>query len=321
MPNYQPPYQLNDAMLTLVADIAGLLSTWTHQSSAAQLPQLRRGNRIRTIQASLAIEQNTLTLAQVTAVLDGKPVIGPPREILEVRNAFQAYEGLMKWQPEKLPHLLAAHAGMMAGLTDDAGHLRQQGVGIYRGKKLVHMAPPPSQVLRLTQDLLAWLRRTQAHPLIASCVFHYELAFIHPFSDGNGRMSRMWQTLILSRWQPALAYLPIESVIKAQQAKYCQALAKADSSSDCSGFVEFMLGAIKTTLQQAISATQETTQETTQEKLLKLLTSEPKLTRQQLAIRLSISADGVKYHLKLFQSAGQLKRVGSTKSGAWQVVH
>ena len=324
---YRPPYQLTDAMLSLVAEIAVFLGDWQRQSNSALVPRLRRGNRIRTIQASLAIEQNTLTLAQVTAVLDGKPVIGQPREIQEVRNAFQAYEGLAKWQPEKLPHLLAAHARMMGGLADDAGQLRQQGVGIYRGKRLVHMAPPPSQVPRLIQDLLAWLNRTTAHPLIASCAFHYELAFIHPFSDGNGRICRLWQTLILSRWQPALAYLPVESVIKTKQAKYYQALAKADAASDCSCFIEFMLSTIKAALQQAVSneTTQETTQEnpqkTTQEKLLQLLRKAPQLTRDQLAVALSISTDGVKYHLQKLKAEGRIVRVGSTKSGAWQVVN
>ena len=324
---YQPPYHLNDAMLALVAEIAVLLGDWQRQSGAALVPQLRRGNRIRTIQASLAIEQNTLTLAQVTAVLDGKPVIGQPREILEVRNAFRAYEGLSKWQPEKLPHLLAAHARMMAGLADDAGQLRQQGVGVYRGKKLVHMAPPPSQVPRLMQDLLAWLKRTKAHPLIASCAFHYELAFIHPFSDGNGRICRLWQTLILSHWQPTLAYLPVESVIKTRQAKYYQALAKSDAASDCSSFVEFMLSTIKSALQQAVSheTTQEikhlTTQETTREKLLQLLREAPQFNRDQLAAQLSISANGVKYHLQKLKAEGRIVRVGSTKSGAWQVVN
>jgi len=194
-------------------------------------------------------------------------------------------------------------------------------------EKLLHMVPPPSQVPRLMQDLMAWLTRTTAQPLVASCAFHYELAFIHPFSDGNGRIGRLWQTLILSRWQPALAYLPVESVIKTKQAKYYQALATADAASDCSGFIEFMLGTIKSALQQAVrhETTQETkrftTQETTQEKLLQLLRKALQLNRDQLAVQLLLSADGVKYHLRKLKATGRIVRVGSTKSGAWQVVN
>jgi len=174
---------------------------------------------------------------------------------------------------------------------------------------------------------LAWLKRSKAHPLIASCAFHYELAFVHPFSDGNGRIGRLWQTLTLSRWQPAMAYLPVESVIKTRQTKYYQALAKADAASDCSSFIEFMLSTIKSALQQGVSneTTQErkesTTQETTQEKLLQLLRKAPQMNRDQIAVQLSVSADGIKYHLKKLKATGRIVRVGSTKSGTWQVVN
>ncbi|MEI8237694.1 MAG: Fic family protein [Methylococcaceae bacterium] len=218
------------------------------------MPELRRGNRLRTIQASLAIEHNSLSLEQVTAVLEGKRVLGLPREIQEVRNAFAAYEQLPSFQPYKLKHVLTAHGQLMLGLVDDAGQWRHSGVGIYRDKQLMHMAPPASQVPRLMGDLLAWLETMPVHPLVASCVFHYEFEFIHPFSDGNGRMGRLWQTLILSQWKAELAYLPVETVIRHQQAQYYAALSAADKASDATGFVEYMLKALLSAMQEVVEA-------------------------------------------------------------------
>jgi Fic family protein len=258
MPKYQPPFQITPTILSLVAEISEQLGRWSAnlgEGDEGLSPQLRRGNRIRTIQASLAIEHNSLTLEQVTAVLDGKRVLGLPREIQEVRNAFAAYEQLPQWQPINPNHLLAAHGLLMQGMVDDAGRWRHSGVGIYQEQQLVHMAPPASQVQRLMSDLLDWLKRSTVHPLVASCVFHYEFEFIHPFSDGNGRMGRLWQTLILSNWKPALAYLPVETVIRNQQSEYYSALSAADQASDATGFVEFMLQALLASMQEVVLAT------------------------------------------------------------------
>jgi len=252
---YQPPFQITPTVLSLVAEISEKLGRWSLNLGEADeglSPQLRRGNRIRTIQASLAIEHNSLTVEQVTAVLEGKRVLGLPREIQEVRNAFATYEQLPKWQPYNLKHVLAAHGLLMQGLVDDAGRWRQSGVGIYREQQLMHMAPPPSQVQRLMLDLLAWLKQSTVHSLVASCVFHYEFEFIHPFSDGNGRMGRLWQTLILSKWKVALAFLPVETVIGNQQAEYYAALSASDKASDATCFVEFMLQALLAAMQEVV---------------------------------------------------------------------
>ena len=257
MPAYQPPFQITPVILTLVADISEQLGRWSavlDHVDEALVPELRRGNRLRTIQASLAIEHNSLSLEQVTAVLEGKRVLGLPREIQEVRNAFAAYEQLPSFQPYKLKHVLTAHGQLMLGLVDDAGQWRHSGVGIYRDKQLMHMAPPASQVPRLMGDLLAWLKTMPVHPLVASCVFHYEFEFIHPFSDGNGRMGRLWQTLILSQWKAELAYLPVETVIRHQQAQYYAALSAADKASDATGFVEYMLKALLSAMQEVVEA-------------------------------------------------------------------
>lgn len=253
MPPYQPPFQITETILNTVALISERVGRWSSLGETALTPQLRRGNRIRTIQASLAIENNTLSVEQVTAVIDGKRVLGLPREIQEVRNAFAAYEQMPRWQPSSRKDLITAHALLMAGLIDEAGKLRAGGVGIYHGEKLFHMAPPAKQLDRLLNDLMAWAGSTKLHPLIASCVFHYEFEFIHPFADGNGRMGRLWQTLILSRWQPALAWLPVETVVKERQQAYYTALAESDRVAEATPFVEFMLGALLEALDAAVS--------------------------------------------------------------------
>ena len=247
--NYQPPLTLTSHMLALVAEIAEQVGRLTvGQEVAALTPQLRRGNRIRTIQASLAIENNTLSVEQVTALLDGKRVLGLPREIQEVRNAFAAYDALPGWQPQRQADLLAAHDLLMQGLIDDAGCYRQGGVGIYREGRLLHMAPPASRVAELMQDLLRWLGASDWHPLIVSCVFHYEFEFIHPFADGNGRMGRLWQSLILARWNPLFADIPVESLIFENQTEYYQAIQESTQKSDSAPFIAFMLRMILDTV-------------------------------------------------------------------------
>lgn len=290
MKSYQPPLTLTAQMLALVAEISEQVGRLTATRSEALTPQLRRGNRIRTIQASLAIENNTLSVEQVTALLDGKRVLGLPREIQEVRNAFAAYDALPGWQPQRQADLLAAHDLLMQGLIDDAGCYRQGGVGIYREGRLLHMAPPASRVAELMQDLLRWLGASDWHPLIVSCVFHYEFEFIHPFADGNGRMGRLWQTLILSLWRPVLAYLPVETVIRDQQEAYYAALAAADQAAEATPFVEFMLAALRQALQEAGLTDQVGDQVSDQvARLLQVLSPGAALKSSELMQRLGLS--------------------------------
>jgi Fic family protein len=258
MSRYQPPLTLTTKMLSLVAEISERIGQLTAMDERLQTPQLRRGNRIRTIQASLAIENNTLSIEQVTAVLAGQRVLGLPREIQEVRNAFAAYEAMPDWQPSCRADLLRAHELLMGGLIDDFGQFRRAGVGICRGDTLIHMAPPPSRVAHLIDDLLGWLGASDWHPLITSCVFHYEFEFIHPFADGNGRMGRLWQTLIISQWRPVLSYLPVEAVIRDQQDAYYAALSAADQLAESTPFVEFMLHALSLALEEAVLGEPET---------------------------------------------------------------
>ena len=241
------PYTITSAILKRVAGISEQLAALAAvRGLAVELlsPHLRRENRIRTIHASLAIENNTLSLEQVTDIINGKAVIGPPRDIQEVHGAVSAYEKLDTWQPHKLDDMLSAHAILMRDLVEKPGSLRTGGVGVFQGNRVVHMAPPAHLVHEHLKKLLGWLEKTDEHPLVSSCVFHYEFEFIHPFADGNGRMGRLWQTLILSKWNSLFAYLPVETIVRNRQAEYYDSLGRADAQGEATAFVEFMLTAL-----------------------------------------------------------------------------
>jgi Fic family protein len=290
MPTFHtPPFAITPAILSLVAEIAGEVGRLGALAGQGSVPKLRRENRIKSIHASLAIENNTLTLEQVTAVIAGKRVLGKPSEIQEVKNAFAAYEAMTGWNPSSVKDLLAAHHLLMAGLVDGAGRFRTRSVGIAQGNRVVHLAPPADRVPGLMKDLLAWLKRTDTHPLVAGSVFHYELEFIHPFADGNGRMGRLWQTLILSRWNPLFAFLPVESVIRDRQADYYRVLGACDKAGNSTAFIEFLLAALLTALREASATDQLTDQLTDQVKsLLKVLKTKP-LSAVECMTRLKLS--------------------------------
>lgn len=217
MSRYTPPYQLTDAILALSTEIAAKVKEISIRSTLSTQPHLHRANRIRSVHSSLAIEHNSLTLGQVTALLNGKRVLAPAQEILEVQNAFRAYDLLPSLDPYDPDDLLKVHRVMMEGLVAEAGTFRNQGVGVYAGNRLIHSGTPAQYVPETMQQLFNWLQNTETHPLISSSVFHYEFEFIHPFVDGNGRTGRLWQTLILQKWEPIFAYLPVESMILAHQ--------------------------------------------------------------------------------------------------------
>ena len=246
--NYQPPYTITPEILNRVAAISEAMGRLTVLADRARALRLRRINRIRTIHGSLAIEGNTLTEAQITAILEGKRVIAPPRGVREVKNALAAYDRFDTWKPEAEKHLLEAHRMMMSGLIDEAGSYRHGGVGVMSGRRVVHMAPPADRVSQLMADLFGWLAATEAHPLIAGSVFHYEFEFIHPFTDGNGRMGRLWQSLILTRWNPLFADIPVESLIFDHQTEYYQALQESTRLTDSAPFIAFMLRMILDTV-------------------------------------------------------------------------
>ncbi|MEW6489645.1 MAG: Fic family protein [Thermodesulfobacteriota bacterium] len=247
MSAYKPPYTITPEILNRVAAISEAIGRLTVLTDQAKALRLRRINRIRTIHGSLAIEGNTLSEAQITAILEGKRVIAPPREVQEVKNALSAYDRFDTWKPEAEKDLLEAHRILMSGLIDEAGIYRHGGVGVMAGQQVIHMAPPADQVPQLMGDLFGWLAATDAHPLIASSVFHYEFEFIHPFADGNGRMGRLWQSLILARWNPLFADIPVESLIFEHQAEYYQAIQESTRQTDSAPFIAFMLRMIRDT--------------------------------------------------------------------------
>jgi Fic family protein len=289
--SYQPPYTVTPAIIRLISGISEQLGRLSVLEDEKNL-RLRRINRIRTIQGSLAIEGNTLSEEQITAILEGKRVIAPPKEVQEARNAIKAYEQFESWQPANEKQLLQAHQVLMAGLIDDAGRYRKGNVGVMNGEAVVHMAPPASRVKKLMGDLFSWLAASDQHPLITSSVFHYEFEFIHPFADGNGRMGRLWQTLILSQWKPLLAQLPVESMVHAHQSEYYQAINLSTQKTDSAPFVEFMLGVILETVQStAGNNTQQVGQQVTPqvEALIKALHRGDKpQTRNELQAHLSL---------------------------------
>ncbi|OGT71053.1 MAG: cell filamentation protein Fic [Gammaproteobacteria bacterium RIFCSPLOWO2_02_FULL_57_10] len=241
---YIPPFIISPTVLNLLARISEAVGRLSVEMDQAQSLRLRRINRIRTIHGSLAIEGNTLSEEQITAILDGKRVLAPPRDITEAHNALAVYDELAQFVPHRETDLLEAHRRLMIGLLPDAGRYRLGGVGVMQGEQVVHMAPPANRVSILMRNLLGWLADTDIHPLISSSVFHYEFEFIHPFSDGNGRMGRLWQTLILSRWQPLFAYIPVESLVHQHQNEYYQALNQSTARSDSEPFIIFMLSMI-----------------------------------------------------------------------------
>ncbi len=254
MRNKKPPFEITNAMIDHVAEIAELVGRLTSTNQLSANPTLRRANRIRTIYGSLAIEQNTLTLEQVTAVLNGKQVLAPPKDIAEVKNAYEIYERLDELDPYSVDDLLTAHSIMTRGLVDESGVFRSKPVGVVDQEgHVLHFGTLPQYVPDLVMELLDWVKNSDVHMLIRSCVFHYEFELIHPFADGNGRVGRLWHTLLLSKWNPAFAWLPVESIIHDRQREYYAAINASNDAGESTVFIEFMLSAIKASLIDAIS--------------------------------------------------------------------
>ncbi len=266
MRNKKPPFEITEAALSDVMEISELVGKISSTQNLSTSPILRRQNRIRTIYSSLAIEQNTLSLEQVTAVLSGKRVLAPPKDIAEVKNAYEIYDNLAELNPYSLDDLLLAHRTMMQGLVREAGEFRSRPVGVVDSKgNVLHFGTLPQYVPSLMEELVQWTESSPFPLLIKSCVFHYEFEVIHPFADGNGRIGRLWHTLLLSKWNPLFAWLPIESIIHDHQPEYYAAINQSNAQGEGTAFIEFMLGIIKEALQEAIS-TQPTEKSTVQSK-------------------------------------------------------
>jgi Fic family protein len=307
---------------------------------------LRKKNQIRTIHSSLAIENNSLSLKQVTDIIDGKHVLGAPDEIQEVKNAIEAYRLMPQLDAFKEKDLLKAHGLMMSQLVRNAGHYRQEGVGVFDGNgNCLHMAPPPAQVPELMGDLFHWVKTCKTHPLVYSCVFHYEFEFIHPFIDGNGRMGRYWQTMLLSKWKGIFAWIPVESIVKQHQQEYYNVIAKCDAAGESTLFIEFMLQCLLEAMENYEEAEEDEALPpdsaapverlfgvkfgkefglkfgvkfgVNEKQVLILLDDNPSLSAAEMSERIGISKRGIEKQLKKFKDLGVITRQGSDKTGLW----
>jgi Fic family protein len=248
----KPPYQITNKIVGLIASISEKIGEVNSAHLYRPPTELRKRNRIKTIQSSLEIEGNTLSIEQITAILENKKVIAPKKDILEVKNAIIVYDRLADYKPYNLTSFCKAHEILMKGLVNNPGSIRSKSVGIIKGSVITHIAPPGNIVRSLLKDLFDYLKKDKDLLLIKSCVFHYEVEFIHPFMDGNGRMGRLWQTVLLRQYSPVFEFLPVESLIKAKQFEYYKILGESDNKGDLTGFVVFMLQIINDSLEDLL---------------------------------------------------------------------
>lgn len=322
---YAPPFEITSKIIELISKISEKLGEIISIQNNPLHIQLRKENRIKTIHSSLAIENNSLTLEQITAIINGKRVLGNPNEIKEVKNSIQAYDLLLSLNPYDENDLLKAHKLMMQDLVSNSGKYRVDGVGIFDGEKVVHVAPQAKRVPELMANLFEWLKTSDIHPLIKSCVFHYEFEFIHPFQDGNGRLGRLWQTVILKEWKEIFAWLPVETLIKENQKEYYNVLGVSDSVANSTKFIEFMLSTILNTIEEIIQTEKKVTVKVTvkvtlnQKKILEVVKNNPQITQEELANVIGLTRKSINSNMKKLQENGLLKRIGADKNGYWQV--
>lgn len=329
---YIPPFTMTEEIMNRVIEIGELVGQITAFDQLSTNPKLRRENRIKTIHSSLAIEQNTLTLEQVTDVIDGKRVLAPPAEIREVKNAYEAYEELQKLNMYSVNDLLKAHKLMTEGLVEESGVFRHGNAGVYTSDNvLIHAGSPAHYVPSLVQDLFGWLKKSNMHPLIKSCIFHYEFEFIHPFADGNGRTGRLWHTLILQNWKSFFAWLPLETMIHENQEAYYNAINDSNNAGESTIFVSFMLCMISQMLQEIVETQNKhrnvginvginVNDMAVEDRILMLLKDNPRITAKQVAATLNLSERQVERTIALLKKSGKLQRIGANKNGSWKVI-
>nr|WP_318740907.1 Fic family protein [uncultured Treponema sp.] len=323
--SYEPPFKITSQIIDLISQISESVGEINSLENSPRQVELRKENRIKTIHSSLAIENNSLSIEQITAIIEGKRVLGNPNEIQEVKNALQAYELLLTLNPYEEKDLLKAHKLMMSDLVERNGKYRNDGVGVFDGKQVIHMAPPADRVPFLMSDLFEWLKNSDVHPLIKSCVFHYEFEFIHPFQDGNGRMGRLWQTVILKEWKSIFAWLPIETLIKENQAEYYKALNSSDTNAESTDFIAFMLDVILKTIREIIGTEKKITQKidvkitANQKKIIRAIKENPFVTQEELSQIVGIAKLNINKNMKKLQEQNLIERIGADKNGKWVV--
>ncbi len=322
MSSYTPPYSITSKILKYVGELSELIAEIKHINKNYNTLKLRKKNRVRSITGTLQIEGNTFDEEKVTNIINGKPVLGTMREIEEVKGAIKAYDNIEKYHYQNEQDLLLAHHFLMDKLLNNAGVYRSDNVGVGGKEGITHVAPPPSMVPELMGALFDWLKSTQEHLLIVSCIFHYEFEFIHPFSDGNGRIGRLWQSVILKSYKDFFAYMPIERMVRDNQARYYQALEDAGSAGESTPFIEFMLEIIIDALKLYVKESKKSDQKSIQksdQKIVSLIRKNNQITIHELCEQTALSPSGVKKIIKKLKDDGLLLRVGGLKGGHWQI--
>lgn len=324
---YKPPFTITPKILDLVSKITEFATKLEMLEPKSISPTLRKVNKIKTITGTLEIEGNTLGIEKVTAILEGKRVLGTTREIAEVQGAIKVYDELENFDYKNIDHILEAHKILMEQILTKAGTFRTKDVGVGGSEGVVHVAPPSAQVPNLMSDLFSWLQNSDIHPLIKSSIFHYEFEFIHPFIDGNGRIGRLWQSLILYSWKNIFSSIPVESVVRDAQESYYKALEDSGSLGESTPFIEFMLEAILLTCQKTLSETQNVPLSVPKnvplkrlDQIISLIRENKDITIEQIAHECDVSSKTIKRDITKLKEDGKIKRVGSLKAGYWEII-
>ena len=321
VPQKNPPFEMTSRILSLSTEIAELVGRVVSTEKLSASPTLRRTNRIRSIYSSLAIEQNSLTLDQVTAILDGKRVLAPPKDIKEVQNAYEIYERLDQLDPYSVEDLLDAHRVMTRDLVSESGEFRSRPIGVVdRDGNILHFGSLPAYVPQLVLDLLEWTKQSELPMVIKSCVFHYEFELIHPFADGNGRIGRLWHTLLLSKWNPIFAWLPVESIIHDRQEGYYRAINQSNADCASTVFIEFMLEAIKSALEEAaaVSAQGKLSEAERRARIEHFLQANPVIQNADVRALLGVSSATANRILAGLCADGKLEKIRVGKSWGYR---
>ena len=319
MHSYKPPYSITSKMLSLSTQIGEELTKIEYEADKIITPQLRKKNRIKTLAGTLEIEGNFLGEEKITAILEGKRVLGTYQELLEVEGAINTYKEFENYRYDSLDDLLKAHKILMKDILTTAGSFRSVNVGVGSSDGVSHVAPPYGVVPQLMTDLFEWLKNSDEHILIKSCVFHYEFEFIHPFSDGNGRIGRLWQSVILYHWKKVFSAIPTESIIRDHQENYYKALEDSGNLGESTPFIEFMLEVILETIQSSVKSSVKSSVNT-EDRILTHLKQNPNATINELAQLLSLTTRAIEKQIANLKKDDKLQRVGSARKGHWEVL-
>ena len=318
--NYKPPYTISSKIVNIISKISEELTKIEIDEQKTITPKLRKINRIKTLAGTLEIEGNYLGEEKITAILEGKTVLGTYSEITEAKGAIEAYKEFENYNPKKLDDLLKAHKVLMKEMITSAGKFRNSNVAVGGKGGVTHIAPPPNQVPKLMSDLFDWLNSTDEHSLIASCVFHYEFEFIHPFSDGNGRIGRLCQSVILYSWKKAFIAIPTESIVRDHQEEYYKALESSSSMGESTPFVEFMLEVILESIKSSVKDSVNSSVNT-EDKIVYLMQKNNTITMKELSVELNLTQRAIEKQVAKLKNEKKIQRVGSARKGHWEVLN